>query len=1173
MKLIDNIKLFASAGILAALLFGCKKEELKPANAVAAEYSTLTFEAVGAESQDLPVYADGYWNVECDEQWVEFSTIQGYGSSTLKVYVQDNLDNNVMDLPRKAKVYLRGGSSDPKQNFYFIVEQKGDKYKGVKDITVTEAVKLEDGRVARVPDAQVLAKGTKAFIVSDGTSHLMVLGEAEVKPGDQISFNGEKGTSYGVPVVSLDELEVKASGTAVYPDAKVVDIDTYAATTSEFIQVEGSLVGSTLRFAGKEKRLDIVYPTSELNLSSVDIHKLVVRGFYAGVVDQNTKNKAIIAVDYQDKGMDESLVPYPVKWAVGAGAKEAGYLNYTTDSWAATNSIEAIQGLGTISYIPACTNPIDFLLPWTPEMEDLADKDGKLVSKGNLVDNGNKKFARDINGSDIRIVGTWPGDFWLFTGTGAIKAGSKVQIKFESRVSGTNHMFWQVEYYDGGNWKIAGDYQETDVTGTKITYTHSMNPDASTNVKVNPIVTFNHNNDHCYFRFRCMANWQTNGNGPLAARNGGTGRISVNDVTEAGVEWWPSITIIEEGDGVDRPDTDPVMANIITTPDYLTFEGTPEGPKTISISSDYDFTVSATADWLSLDVNQGVKGEKTAVKVTCEPSSSSKLREAALVIVSADSKKTVPVIQSAAGQELDGFISLGTNYADVSFRESEIAVDVQSNVEFTVESDVDWITPVPSQAAMVDKTTLRFHIAKNEDQSSARVGHITFANQTLRIESVLTVSQEQGQPDNPNLVLFEDFEWMKAYFPQYEAATGKKVGDTIGKKSAGENSPQIYTAEFPDEFRQEFVERGWTDLNPGAQLVYINDAYLKLSRTGGNNTAVQLSLSKYLHETSDLSLSFKYAMQIQGSGNVDAGPIAVLIDGDGTFTNGTKVSELFTSAQEKGELFWNEANTSIVGASPETKLTFINYRVLNEDGSFNWSVSGAGRFFLDDISIEKSVPKEPLNAVWTFSAETMDEYKDLFGGASGVVSQEPGFGVLANGDYFHVPSTTSPGGAIYYYQVDKTSYTPSKDSPKRVIGSTGDPFINGGWPGDYWLFTASDGDAYPAGTKLEICFLTRVSATGHKYAMAEYWDGEAWQPAFEVKTETETGTNAQYNFVQDKANQELKATWTLVAPCTEMQFRLTTTANWQQNGKGALENPNGGTCRIAERCSFRVVTE
>ena len=749
MKLIDNIKLFASAGILAALLFGCKKEELKPANAVAAEYSTLTFEAVGAESQDLPVYADGYWNVECDEQWVEFSTIQGYGSSTLKVYVQDNLDNNVMDLPRKAKVYLRGGSSDPKQNFYFIVEQKGDKYKGVKDITVTEAVKLEDGRVARVPDAQVLAKGTKAFIVSDGTSHLVVLGEAEVKPGDQISFNGEKGTSYGVPVVTLDELVVKASGTAVYPDAKVVDIDTYEATTSEFIQVEGSLVGSTLRFAGKEKRLDIVYPTSELNLSSVDIHKLVVRGFYAGVVDKNTKNKAIIAVDYQDKGMDESLVPYPVKWAVGAGAKEAGYLNYTTDSWAATNSIEAIQGLGTISYIPACTNPIDFLLPWTPEMEDLVDKDGKLVSKGNLVDNGNKKFARDINGSDIRIVGTWPGDFWLFTGTGAIKAGSKVQIKFESRVSGTNHMFWQVEYYDGGNWKIAGDYQETDVTGTKITYTHSMNPDASTNVKVNPIVTFNHNNDHCYFRFRCMANWQTNGKGPLAARNGGTGRISVNDVTEAGVEWWPSITIIEEGDGVDRPDTDPVMANIITTPDYLTFEGTPEGPKTISISSDYDFTVSATADWLSLDVNQGVKGEKTAVKVTCEPSSSSKLREAALVIVSADSKKTVPVIQSAAGGQLDPLISVSANknISELLGEGDEFTVAVQSNIDYEIEISDDWITEVevPATKALVEKTYRSFKVSPNVS-GSARSGYVRFFNDKEGVEAYAMVKQANFVP-------------------------------------------------------------------------------------------------------------------------------------------------------------------------------------------------------------------------------------------------------------------------------------------------------------------------------------------------------------------------------------------------------------------------------------------
>ena len=205
-------------------------------------------------------------------------------------------------------------------------------------------------------------------------------------------------------------------------------------------------------------------------------------------------------------------------------------------------------------------------------------------------------------------------------------------------------------------------------------------------------------------------------------------------------------------------------------------------------------------------------------------------------------------------------------------------------------------------------------------------------------------------------------------------------------------------------------------------------------------------------------------------------------------------------------------------------------------------------------------PEKLLYAKWRFTTTTMTAYQDLFGGTAGVTDATEGFSDL------YVPSNVAGNGKITYYQVDKTATTPTSGNPKRIVGGTGHPYVTGAWPGDYWLFSATDGYEYPAGTNLHIKYLTRISGTGQKYWMLEYWDGNEWKPADEypVSAEGETGTNAQYNFINPTSNIAVECYWTLAAPCREPMFRMRCVANWQSNGSGALANPNGGTCRIAD---------
>jgi hypothetical protein len=204
--------------------------------------------------------------------------------------------------------------------------------------------------------------------------------------------------------------------------------------------------------------------------------------------------------------------------------------------------------------------------------------------------------------------------------------------------------------------------------------------------------------------------------------------------------------------------------------------------------------------------------------------------------------------------------------------------------------------------------------------------------------------------------------------------------------------------------------------------------------------------------------------------------------------------------------------------------------------------------------------KAPLYCEWLFLADTTPVHAPTFGG------MDPGTKSNVAGDGgFYVASNIAGNGKITYVQVDKTTLD-TEGKSAHYIGSTGHPIITGAWPGDYWLFVATDGEEYPAGTKLHINFITRLSGTGQKYWMLECWDGETWQPAseYEMKTATVGDETVSYNFepVTTTKNSIADATWTLVKPCTVMQFRYRCVANFNAKNE-VLAAPNGGTCRIA----------
>ena len=207
-------------------------------------------------------------------------------------------------------------------------------------------------------------------------------------------------------------------------------------------------------------------------------------------------------------------------------------------------------------------------------------------------------------------------------------------------------------------------------------------------------------------------------------------------------------------------------------------------------------------------------------------------------------------------------------------------------------------------------------------------------------------------------------------------------------------------------------------------------------------------------------------------------------------------------------------------------------------------------------------PEKLLHAEWLFNAAAAQDptypYYTTFGNKfNGTVVNQ------AAGEVGYVNANVEGIGKISWNHAVDMSAIDSENTVKLGVGSTGHPYIYGAWPGDFWLFEATDNYEYPAGTSVHIKFITRISEYGQEYWTLEYFDGAAWQPAYEMQTATIGGVEIKYNFmpVKTSVNSEVDFTWTLAAPCTTMKFRYVCAGN--SSAGAPLAAPNAATCRIA----------
>lgn len=290
MKNLTNIIL---CGLSALLLINtsCMQEEKSGSKAIIPLNSEIEIPVSGS-NQVFTIYADGLWEADVTETWLSISPTSGFGTIDVTLAVEENTGTT----SREAKLVIKGGSTIAPVEV--VITQKGDRFRNETTKTITEVATLEAGSLAKVSESQVIAIADEAFIVTDGTTMLLVLGKAEVKVGSKIAFQGDVITINGITAVKLDEVKSIVEGTYTPGEAKDITNELgYAPGKVEYVKIEAIYtMGGKFQING----VDIAFPyLTSASLSTLANHKVLATGYYVGTIDSYA---ALHVTDIEDLG-------------------------------------------------------------------------------------------------------------------------------------------------------------------------------------------------------------------------------------------------------------------------------------------------------------------------------------------------------------------------------------------------------------------------------------------------------------------------------------------------------------------------------------------------------------------------------------------------------------------------------------------------------------------------------------------------------------------------------------------------------------------------------------------------------------------------------------------------------------------------------------------------------
>lgn len=280
-----NIFVFAIVALMGCVITSCKDDETNLSRAVLTSVSNLDFTSEPGEyGQMFTVTSDGDWVSEAPE-WITVTPATGHaGQTEVTVYAAPNYRDNAEDKPRTTEVIFKG------RNIWSVtkvkVSQGGDKFRDLEDMTLNQALTVDNGTVVSVKGLTVVLNGGKGLVATDGNSFVYIKNPVlPVTVGQKFNLQGEKATD-NMKFSFLNGERMTDAGIGTVPTLTAVDItdnlDKTKYNTLTFVSVTGSFDGSVISVEGQNCG---VYPedaSSELKLNKLAGHKIQMTGFYAG---------------------------------------------------------------------------------------------------------------------------------------------------------------------------------------------------------------------------------------------------------------------------------------------------------------------------------------------------------------------------------------------------------------------------------------------------------------------------------------------------------------------------------------------------------------------------------------------------------------------------------------------------------------------------------------------------------------------------------------------------------------------------------------------------------------------------------------------------------------------------------------------------------------------------
>lgn len=197
-------------------------------------------------------------------------------------------------------------------------------------------------------------------------------------------------------------------------------------------------------------------------------------------------------------------------------------------------------------------------------------------------------------------------------------------------------------------------------------------------------------------------------------------------------------------------------------------------PFTISIPSD-------AKDWISIQSNTVTKAlTNDKVILSIAQNESDNDRETYVTIKQKDGP-LVETVRIAQGHK--DKLSVAKNQYAISYKEQQFKIDVVSNVEYTVSSDVQWLSVSDNEHSMTGFTV---DVSKNDDFTKYRIGHITLSQVGGDLCSEVTIAQDRAtsgiiyskEPLFSECIDLMSLIWRLAGAPEYNDCRIRKVSES-----------------------------------------------------------------------------------------------------------------------------------------------------------------------------------------------------------------------------------------------------------------------------------------------------------------------------------------------------------------------------------------------------------